>query len=107
MSTHAERALRAIIARIQGNFEDPDLKEFGPLSAGTLTDVLAIAGMAQQMKDPSPDIAGYSVYLTVSEYQYGPFDSMGEASAYAIREGLKEYQVRPLQAPVENPVVTL
>ena len=36
-------SLKAIIARISGNFDDPDLEAFGPLSDNTEMDILAIA----------------------------------------------------------------
>lgn len=39
----AKAAVRAIIARIKGVWDQPDLKAFGPLSTSTLDDVLAIA----------------------------------------------------------------
>lgn len=39
----ATAALRAIVARIQGVFDDPDLVAFGALSTDIAADVLAIA----------------------------------------------------------------
>lgn len=42
----AKAAIRAIVARINGEFDQSDLVEFGPLSTDTLADVLAIAQAA-------------------------------------------------------------
>ena len=50
--------IAAIIARIQGEWDHPDLQAFGPLSTDTLADVLAIAKMAQGIRShqkPSKD----------------------------------------------------
>jgi hypothetical protein len=40
---NADQALRAIVARIKGEFDQPDLMGCGPLSTDTMADVLAIA----------------------------------------------------------------
>jgi len=40
------KALKAIVARIQGVYDDPALMAFGPLSASIKTDCLAIAEAA-------------------------------------------------------------
>lgn len=47
-----ESALRAIIARIEGVFDDPDLMSFGSLGFMMSDDILAIARKAL----PKPDI---------------------------------------------------
>jgi hypothetical protein len=41
------QALRAIQARIRGEWDCPDLVKFGPLSTDTLQDVLAIIKAAR------------------------------------------------------------
>lgn len=46
-----ETALRAIVARIQGDFDNPALAGFGPLT-DTISDVLAIAAAVR----PAPDL---------------------------------------------------
>lgn len=43
---NAKAAIRAIIARIQGDWDHPDLKAVGPLSPMTIDDVLMIAQKA-------------------------------------------------------------
>lgn len=44
--TDHEKALRAIVARINGVWDDPDLKAFGLIGDDTLSDCLAIAQQA-------------------------------------------------------------
>lgn len=46
-----EQALRAIEARIQGKFDDPDIKAFGPLSTDSEQDILE---MIEAAKAPAP-----------------------------------------------------
>jgi len=46
MQNKESKALAAIVARINGPWDDPHLAEFGPLSADALEDVLRIAESA-------------------------------------------------------------
>jgi malonyl CoA-acyl carrier protein transacylase len=39
----SEQAIKAIIARIQGVYDEPNLVSFGPLSTNRLQDILDIA----------------------------------------------------------------
>lgn len=52
----ADAAIRAIVARIQGEWDQPDLVSFGPL-ADTQDDILRIA-QSVQLDDPEGEVDG-------------------------------------------------
>lgn len=56
-----QAALRAIVARIQGEFDQPDLVAFGPLSPDRMADVLAIAEAAPPAPATPAHILGEDV----------------------------------------------
>lgn len=45
--SNTKHALRAIVARIKGEFDNPELMLFGPLSTDTVKDILNIALSAE------------------------------------------------------------
>ena len=46
----AERAMQAICARLRGEYDDPALMSYGPLSASVLGDICYIANSYSQQK---------------------------------------------------------
>ena len=63
-AARAQRALRAIIARINGDYDEADPKSLGPVSDNLSADVLRFAetGLPAKEETPAPALTGKQAY---------------------------------------------